>query len=267
MDSEALLLPQIFPKLDFLSVHIYIGLDLGDFKPYKKIIPIFTAHFPYLKTLELDCCKELSEFKSIINVNRQLKKIILKTYASDKIIQFIADELKLDALHLMMGRSPENSFHFTSVKSFACQMYSDSDNAFPFTFNQLEELELHGINGYSTDKINEIIKQNEKLSKIMYDVRDMRSILSMDLKIPKELERLSEIKFDMKYTIWNQHHLHAIVEFSNKKTSVSMVSFVFRVTDYIAFQNGLQTLIDKKKWNVDCEKNYNNAILRLKRKT
>lgn len=158
-DNNTLLLSRVFPKISYLNIICRKN------SKHNHII----AHFPYLKFLEIAIPHneyKSSEFVSLINLNPQLLKLKMKLKESSDLIRFIAEKSQLKIFDLcLMGSLPRNeSIHFKRLKFFR---YWCSEDRFPFTFDQLEKLELDRMKSLSIDQISKIIKQNNELVKVV----------------------------------------------------------------------------------------------------
>lgn len=181
LSDEIVLLSEIFPKLNHLSLLPKYCTKLNQIK----------THFPHLKKLSTSggsASFYLVELEPFFNLNPQIT-----SYECDgdlKLVQLIAEKLQIERLKLnLLPSKTFNHIHFKNLKQFV--YIGDGINNFPFTFDQLEELEL--FVGIGSINIDRIVKQNAKLAKLTMIVSE-KNILSILLD---ELAKINEITFDV----------------------------------------------------------------------
>lgn len=235
LGDNTVLLSEIFPNIS--------DLDLETEFPTESIIQL-NSNFPLLTTMKLDIGEgALSEFESFLNFNPQITTLELCSLAYNwESVRLIGQKLQLDKfdLHINRENQPNERFHFKKLKCLT--FVSGSYDCFPFSFEQLEHLKLKDVKKtFSADKIEEIIKQNEKLVKVtLIDIEDL--ILS------GELVRISKLSltFGLFFKLPKRIMLD-IIEFLNEKSSAFKVKLKGVQEDE---RNFLVNKVDKRKWNV-----------------
>lgn len=236
-DDRTFPLSQIFPKL--------IRLNVLFFNKNVELNQIIT-HVPHLKAINMYMLKECRSTKveSLLNLNPQITKLRLCGSSSFdwKLIRFIAENLQLEEFQLfsVLKGLPDNEhfkIHFKTLKRFT---YHNKKSEFPFTFEQLEELDL--IHLRSCNQLDEIIKQNGKLTKMSLYINDQNW---NSIKLSKELKKLQKITFNV---LWSQDKIkaEAIVEYLNEKLPATSIAFR-NGEESSVFQNDLQ----EKEWNIN----------------
>lgn len=264
LSDDPRLLCYIFPKLNELII-----------RNYSKDIDIhqITTHFPYLRTLKLQTRGQLgnsSKIELLLNLNPQLTKLALWDlscwYIDWKLIECIAN-MHLEEFDLKNGPITLPTFisklhpklhwqlHFKTIKRFE---YGESKGFFPFTFDQLEKLEI--VHLHSSNQLDEIIEQNEKLNEISLHInkKNWNSII-----MSTELLKVPKIEFNMLLNL-GEVKTDDIVKFLNGKSSPTNITFIFCEHNIGAFLEGmnlefdgensfekyLRNKIDRSKWNV-----------------
>lgn len=236
LSNKTVLLSKIFPKLHHLDI------NCRQFTKHNQII----AHFPELKNLELSQVREanLKEFQSLLSLNPQLSSCLYNNNKNNdwKFVQFIAEKSQLEKFKLVSSFPPEERIHFKNMKHFS---YSGVKYSFPFTFDQLEKLELCVDNM----RMDNIIKQNEKLIELTLCIHKWNN--SVGGFLSKELAEISTIRFDVPLaSYWEDRkdEIDALAQFINKKSS----AFNIGIGGYrISEQKYLEGLIDNSKWRLN----------------
>lgn len=156
------------------------------------------------------------------------------------------------------SRSPlERHIHFKNVKHF-CYM-SIFDKNFPFTFAQLEKLELFGAENMPIVKI---IKQIGKLVELSLSLN--RNISGF-LRQSKELEKFSAITFSICSRRWDDGNRNedfdALAEFVNEKSLALKMKILYGKET--PFGEYLESKIDKKKWKLNYTGEYTSKVMCL----
>lgn len=204
-------LPEIFPKLHHLKIRcVYKAKHIG-----------IITHFPYLKEVEIrnvyNC--ELPEIKSFLIINPQISSCVYDNGYNNNwaFVHFMAENTHFDKLKLLSQVSAKKPIHFKQIKHF---IYSGDGYNFPFSFDQLENLELLCIRNM---RIDDIIRQNEKLVNI-----SLRITGNISTFLTNELAKLPAITFEIDdrngWENWKDD-IDALAKFLHEKTSSSNIKF------------------------------------------
>lgn len=179
LDDKDMMLCNIFPRLCHLKVNCRQQAE------HNQII----AHFPHLKTLELMMRDNQSiEFMTLLDLNQPLQAFELKSNNNWKLVHFVGERSMLESfdLHCFLP-AKRKRYHFKQLKHF--RYFGSYMNKFPFTFDHLESLTLDLE--LNINQIDEIIKQNEKLSDVtLCNIKNVR-----DINTSNELGKISRITF------------------------------------------------------------------------